>query len=276
MTRSHYTAVLAGLISLVVAACRPTPTHLTILCTNDTHSQVEPRDNGLGGYARRMGCIDSLRRGEPDLLLLDCGDFCQGTPYFNIWHGRVEIEALNRMGYDAVTLGNHEFDNGLDTLAAVLRNAQFSVVCANYDFRGTALESIVQPYTILRRGRLRIGVFGIGINPEGLIARHNFAPARYIEPYSVAQHMADTLRQQGCDVVVCLSHLGTRYDNPDTPSDSTLAARTSGIDLIVGGHTHTVFDSLRVSNTAGLPVGVVQCGKAGQQLGCIRLDFLAN
>lgn len=133
--------LLIGIAVLgLLTGCQQKATTLTILHTNDTHSQVEPKANGLGGYARRMGLIAEERKNDPALLLVDAGDFCQGTPYFNFFHGRVEIDALNRMGYDAATLGNHEFDNGLDTLAAVLRLAQFPIVCANYEVAGTPLE----------------------------------------------------------------------------------------------------------------------------------------
>ena len=138
-------------VAVVAIACTPQD-HLTILHTNDTHSQVEPKTNDQGGYARRMGLIRQERALDRNLLLVDAGDFCQGTPYFNFYHGRVELQAMNRMGYEASTLGNHEFDNGLDTLAAVLKTAKFPIVCANYDFTGTALEDIIKPYTIVRKG----------------------------------------------------------------------------------------------------------------------------
>jgi 5'-nucleotidase len=149
------------------------------LHTNDTHSQVEPleegkRDAKFAGYARRMGLIDKMRKDDPQLLLFDAGDFSQGTPYFNFYHGRIEVDAMNRMGYDAITLGNHEFDYGVDTLAVVLKDAQFDVVCANYDVTNSPLENIVKPYTIIKRSNMRIGVFGIGVNPQSLIAERNF------------------------------------------------------------------------------------------------------
>ena len=182
-------------IILCLVACTPQD-HLTILHTNDTHSQVEPKANNTGGYARRMGLIKQERQQDRHLLLLDAGDFSQGTPYFNFYHGRVEIQAMNRMGYDAATLGNHEFDNGLDTLAVVLREANFPIVCANYDFSGTPLADIVKPYVILHKGGLKIGVFGLGCNPKGLITPKNFEPARYFDPYPVAQVMTNILRAE--------------------------------------------------------------------------------
>ena len=265
MKNIHYSLFIV----LCLAAC--TPDHLTILHTNDTHSQVEPKSNGQAGYARRMGLIKEERKADKNLLLVDAGDFSQGTPYFNVYHGRVEIEAMNYMHYDAVTLGNHEFDNGLDTLAAVLQMAQFPVVCANYDFTGTALEDLVRPYTIVRKGGLKIGIFGLGCQPKGIIADKNFEPAQYLEPYPVAQAMADTLHAQGCDVVVCLSHMGTFGKHPTDVSDSALVAQTHGIDVVVGGHTHRLYDHLRVANSHGDSIPVCQRGMSGANLGKIVL-----
>lgn len=270
MRNIHYTLF----IILFLAACTPQD-RLTILHTNDTHSQVEPKANGKGGYARRMGLIQEERKADKNLLLVDAGDFCQGTPYFNFYRGRVELEAMNRMGYDAATLGNHEFDNGLDTLAAVLRTARFPVVCANYDFTGTAMEGMVNPYTVIRKGGLKIGVFGLGCDPKGLIADKNFLPARYLEPYAVAQAMADTLRAQGCDIVVCLSHLGTTGKAPEDACDSAMVTCTRGIDVVIGGHTHRVYDALRVPNKDGDSIPVCQTGKSGENLGKIVL-FLGD
>ncbi len=260
---------------LCLAACTPQADHLTILHTNDTHSQVEPRSNGTGGYARRMGLIAQERKADKNLLLLDAGDFCQGTPYFNLYHGRVEIDAMNKMGYDAATLGNHEFDNGLDTLAVILREAQFPVVCANYDFSGTALEGLVKPWVILHKGGLKIGIFGLGCNPKGLIADKNFLPAGYTDPYPAAQAATDTLRAQGCDIVICLSHMGTCGKAPEDACDTRLAETTRGIDVIVGGHTHKLYDDLRVADLDRDSIPVVQMSKSGSYLGKIVL-FLDN
>jgi len=255
---------------LLCLACTPQD-HLTILHTNDTHSQIEPKSNGRGGYARRMGLIRKERAADKHLLLVDAGDFCQGTPYFNFFHGRVEIDALNKMGYDAVTLGNHEFDNGLDTLAAVLKEATFPVVCANYDFSGTAMEGVVKPYTIVRKGGLKIGIFGLGCNPKGLISDKNFLPARYLPPYPVAQATADTLRAQGCDIVVCLSHMGTCGKAKEDVCDTAMVARTRGINAVIGGHTHKLYDNLRVANLDGDSIPVCQMSKSGEYIGKIVL-----
>lgn len=259
-------------ILLCLAACTPQD-HLTILHTNDTHSQVEPRPDGKGGYARRMGLIKQERQKDRNLLLLDAGDFSQGTPYFNFYHGRVEIDAMNRMGYDAACLGNHEFDNGLDTLAAVLREAKFPIVCANYDFSGTPLADIVKPYVILYKGGVKIGIFGLGCDPKGLISAKNFEPARWFEPCAVAQVMANTLRSEGCDVVVCLSHLGTYGKAPEDPCDVKTVSATRGIDVVIGGHTHRLYDHLRVPNLDGDSVPVCQMAKSGTYLGKIMLSL---
>ena len=260
-------------IILCFAACAPKADHLTILHTNDTHSQVEPKSNGQGGYARRMGLINQERQADANLLLVDAGDFCQGTPYFNFYHGRVEIDAMNLMGYDAATLGNHEFDNGLDTLAAVLATAQFPIVCANYDFTGTAMEGKTKPSVIIRKGGLKIGVFGLGCDPKGLIADKNFLPAKYLDPYTSAQEAVDKLRAEKCDIVVCLSHLGTYGKAAEDVCDVQLVQNTRGIDAVIGGHTHKLYDNLRVPNLDGDSVPVCQMGKAGAYLGKIVLGL---
>ena len=252
---------------------------LVILHTNDTHSQVEPleegkRDAHCGGYARRMGLIAQEREQDPYLLLFDGGDFSQGTPYFNFYRGRVEVEAMNRMGYDAITLGNHEFDNGVDTLAAALQNAKFDVVCANYDVNGSALEGIVKPYTILRRANLRIGVFGIGLDPKGLVADRNFAPLQYLNPIETAQKTADILKnKKKCDVVICLSHQGTHPGMDGRKPDIEMAKATQNIDIIIGAHTHKIVENLYIPNLNGDSVLLMQTGKAGARIGKIMLEM---
>ena len=264
----------------MMVACTPTKLEcLTILHTNDTHSQVEPLENGkrdahCGGYARRMGLIEQERELDPYLILLDAGDFGQGTPYFNFFHGRVEVDAMNKMGYDAITLGNHEFDYGVDTLATILQDATFDVVCANYDVTGSKLEGIVKPYTILHRGNLRIGVFGLGVNPYGLVAEKNFQPLKYLEPTQAAQEVADLLKnRQKCDLVICLSHQGT-YSYPDgRASDEDLARGTRNIDIIIGAHTHKMVENLYIQNIDGDSVLLMQTGKAGARIGKILVKM---
>lgn len=253
--------------------------NLTILHTNDTHSQVEPlefgkRDAFCGGYARRIGFIKQMRSNDPNILLFDAGDFSQGTPYYNFYHGRIEVHAMNTMGYDAITLGNHEFDYGVDTLAAALQLAQFTIVCSNYDVTGTPLEGLVKPYTVIKRSGLRVGVFGLGVNPDGLIAEKNFAPIKYLDPVSTAQNMANILREdEKCDVVICLSHQGTHPGAHGQASDMDLAEKTKNIDVIIGAHTHKIVENLYVTNLVGDSVLLVQTGKAGARIGEISLKI---
>lgn len=260
----------------LLGACTPhnASRTITILHTNDTHSQVEPKSDGTGGYARRMGYIALQRESDPDLILLDAGDFSQGSPYFNFRHGRVEVDALNRMGYDAVTLGNHEFDYGVDTLAAVLREARFPIVCANYHFDDTPLDGLIQPYVILQRGDLRIGVIGIGVKPDALIAKDNFAPIVWENPLPVVNHWARILRHdKKCDVVILLSHLGTEVSHGDKDGicDRWIAENSRDIDLIIGGHTHKVVEDLYVKNLEGRPILLRQTGKSGINIGKLVL-----
>lgn len=274
MTYKNVSKCLLLLVSCCFMACAQQDSHtLTILHTNDTHSQVEPleegkRDAKFAGYARRMGLIDKMRKDDPQLLLFDAGDFSQGTPYFNFYHGRIEVDAMNRMGYDAITLGNHEFDYGVDTLAVVLKDAQFDVVCANYDVTNSPLENIVKPYTIIKRSNMRIGVFGIGVNPQSLIAERNFYPLKYLDPIAMAQKTADILKlKKRCDLVICLSHQGTHLGDID------LAKATKNIDIIIGAHTHKILTDYYVRNMEGDSVLLAQMGKSGARMGKILVEM---
>lgn len=274
MTYKNVSKYLFLCLSYWLVACTQPESHtLTILHTNDTHSQVEPleegkRDAKFAGYARRMGLINQLRKEDPQLLLFDAGDYSQGTPYFNFYHGRIEVDAMNRMGYDAITLGNHEFDYGVDTLALVLKDAQFDVVCANYDVTNSPLENIVKQYTIIQRSKTRIGVFGIGVNPHSLIAERNFYPLKYLEPIEVAQKTADILKlQKRCDLVICLSHQGTHM------GDVELAKATKNIDIIIGAHTHKILTDYYVKNIEGDSVLLAQMGKSGARIGKILVEM---
>lgn len=277
-----YKSVFKLIIVLLccVSCSQPKLDRLTILHTNDTHSQVEPLEEGkrdalCGGYARRMGLIAQEREQDPNLLLFDAGDFTQGTPYFNFYHGRIEVEAMNMMGYDAVGLGNHEFDNGVDTLATILQGAQFPVVCANYDVKGSVLEGLVLPYTVIRRQNVRIGVFGIGIDPAGLIAERNFAPLQYLDPIATAQDVANTLKnKEKCDVIVCLSHQGTHPSTEGKLSDVELAQATRNIDIIIGAHTHKTLTNVYIPNLDGDSVFLAQMGKSGARIGKIQVEIL--
>ena len=264
------------LLAVLLVACGKQSAEsvkLTNLHTNDTHSRVLPdKKSGRGGYARRMGLINKERALDPDMILLDAGDFSQGTPYFNYFNGRVEIDAMNWMKYDAATLGNHEFDNGLDTLAMVLKRANFPIVCANYDFTGTPLEGLTQPYVILERKGVKVGVFGLGCYPYSVIDDENFVGVRYLGPsYDIPQQMADTLRAQGCDVVICLSHQGTKQHGPGEPFDLEMVGKTRNIDLVICGHTHQLVTDTTVKNLDGKDIPLRQMKKQGEYLGKIML-----
>ena len=269
------------LVALCCMACtvQKNVQTLTILHTNDTHSQVEPLEEGkrdafCAGYARRMGMVEQIRKTNPNLILLDAGDYSQGTPYFNFYHGRIEIDAMNRMHYDAITLGNHEFDYGVDTLATILKMAKFPIVCANYDVTGSALDSLVKPYTIITRGELRIGVFGLGIDPSGLISEKNFFPLRYLDPVNAAQNVADKLKnEENCHLVICLSHQGTDPNTEGKISDTELANETRNIDIIIGAHTHKVVENRYVKNLDGKDVLLTQVGKSGARIGEIIVQI---
>ncbi|MCD8310024.1 MAG: metallophosphatase [Prevotellaceae bacterium] len=254
---------------------------LHILHTSDTHSRVEPIETtsaepeaGMGGMLRRTALVSAYRTAHPDALLFDCGDIGQGTLYYNLFQGEVEVKLMNLMGYDAMTIGNHEFDCGMENMARLFRMAAFPVVCANYDFTGTPLEGIVKPYTVLERDGLRIGVFGLGPALEGLVQADKYQGVTYHEPEEVAQAVVDTLREQErCDVVVCLSHLGISMRD-DNVGDRRLVACTTGIDLVLGGHSHTFMERpLYCTNAEGKSIPVLHTGKNGAYVGEMRLTL---
>lgn len=252
---------------------------LVILHTNDTHSQVEPtqksalKTSDMGGYARRMGVIEQIRAKEKNVLLLDAGDFSQGTPYFNFFNGRIEVDAMNRMNYDASTVGNHEFDNGVDTLAVILKNARFPVLSSNYELDGTPLKGLIKPYVLLERGGLRIGIMALDINPKSLIIENNYKGVVYKDPVDKAIEISTLLkRREKCDVIICLSHLGTDTTS-DVVSDFEIARKTRYIDVIVGGHSHSQIDNTDVKNAAGKSIVITQTGKSGLYLGRVELGL---
>lgn len=246
---------------------------IVILHTNDTHSQVEPNKADMGGYARRLGKINEIRGKEKNVLLVDAGDFSQGSPYFNFYNGRVEIEAMNKMSYDAVTLGNHEFDNGLDTLAVVMRMAKFPFVVANYDVNATPLQGLVKPYIILNKFGVKIGIFGIGVQPQGLIFQKNYKGLIYTDPVKKAVETSDYLKNmEKCDLVICLSHLGASNDNGN-PTDWDVAKASTNLDIIIGGHSHSLIENRTEPNAVGKSVIVAQMAKSGVFLGRIDLTF---
>ena len=253
---------------------------LTVLHTNDQHSRIEPFDSSYsrnpnqGGFARRATLIQQIRSQEKNVLLLDAGDIFQGTPYFNFYGGELEFKLMSMMGYDAATMGNHDFDNGLDGFLKALPNAKFPFITSNYDFSNTILDGKTEKYKIFKKDGIKVGLFGVGIELDGLVGKKQYQETKYLNPVEIAQHYADFLRKEkGCDLVICLSHIGYDYrDDADKISDKKLAAQTDNIDLILGGHTHTFLpEPQSFTNKSGKNVLVNQVGWAGLLLG--RIDF---
>ncbi|MEM6317557.1 MAG: metallophosphatase [Bacteroidota bacterium] len=251
---------------------------LTVLHTNDVHSRIEPfpmdgsRNQGLGGAARRTTLIKKIRSEVKHTLLLDAGDIFQGTPYFNFFLGELEFKLMSAMKYDAATIGNHDFDAGIDGLNQQLPQANFPLLNANYNFSNTVLNGKIKPYQIFKRGGLKIGVFGLGIELQGLVATEMYKDTRYLDPLDKGNQIAQILKQdEKCDLVICLSHLGYRYRGKKV-SDVVLAENSRYIDLIIGGHTHTFMKKAEsYQNLDQEEVIVNQVGWAGMMLG--RLDF---
>jgi 5'-nucleotidase len=250
---------------------------LVILHTNDTHSQLEPtapdavRYPDMGGYARRMGVINQIRNQESNVLLVDAGDFSQGTPYYNFFKGKVEVQGINRMLYDAVTLGNHEFDNGMDTLAAVLKLADFPVVSSNYDVSESAIAAYVKPYLIVEKGGIRIGVFALGAELKGLVMEKQYKGVKFLDPVDTMKKYERLLKEKKkCDVIVCLSHLGSDSTSAKI-NDFRLAKQSEYVDVFIGGHSHTLLENVKTSNAKGKPVVISQMGKSGLFLGRVDL-----
>lgn len=253
---------------------------LTVLHTNDQHSRIEPFDSSYsrnpnqGGFARRATLIQQIRSQEKNVLLLDAGDIFQGTPYFNFYGGELEFKLMSMMGYDAATMGNHDFDNGLEGFLKALPNAKFPFITSNYDFSNTILDGKTEKYKIFKKDGIKVGLFGVGIELDGLVGKKQYQETKYLNPVEIAQHYADFLRKEkGCDLVICLSHIGFDYrDDADKISDKKLAAQTDNIDLILGGHTHTFLpEPQSFTNKSGKNVLVNQVGWAGLLLG--RIDF---
>ena len=253
---------------------------ITILHTNDTHSHIDPfpvdhpKNPNMGGAARRAAIIESIRKEEKNVLLLDAGDIFQGTPYFNYYGGELEFKLMSMMQYDVATMGNHDFDNGIDGFYAQLPHAKFDFVSANYDFKNTVLNDIVKPYKIIIKDGIKIGIFGLGVQLDGLVDKKLYKETVYNNPIEVAQDMTRILKEEKkCDLVICLSHLGFKYkDEPEKPSDIVLAQKTKNIDLIIGGHTHTFLDKPVIEkNSEGKEVLINQVGCFGVNLG--RIDF---
>lgn len=282
--------IVALLLTLPLGMQAKKHKQLLILHTNDTHSCIMPLSEtladtlvaGRGGFLRRIAMLKEERQKNPDLLYFDSGDFCQGSPYYTLFKGDVEIGLMNQMGIDASTIGNHEFDFGLDNMARLFRMANFPIVCSNYDFTGTVLEGLVKPYTIIMRNGVKIGVFALDPEMEGLVSAQNYGGVKYLDPATCANKMVELLKKQKkCDLVICISHLG--WD--DTPQeeraragradcDNSAIAKTRGIDLVLGGHSHTYFQELRyITDLDGRQVPVDQNGKHAVYVGRITVDL---
>ena len=274
-------SALLGLTNVTLSSFTSIETKkITILHTNDVHSHIDPfpadhpRNANMGGAARRAALIESIRKEEANVLLLDAGDIFQGTPYFNYYGGELEFKLMSMMHYDLATMGNHDFDNGIEGFYAQLPHAKFEFVSANYDFKNTMLNDIVKPYKIFKKGGLKIGVFGLGIELDGLVDKKMYKETVYNDPVEIAQDMARILKEeQKCNLVICLSHLGYKYRNdPNKISDVELAKKTKNIDLIIGGHTHTFLDKPTIEkNSEDKEVLINQVGCYGINLG--RIDF---
>lgn len=251
---------------------------LTVLHTNDTHSNIDPfpanhaKFPNKGGVVWRNQLIQKIRSEEEHVLLLDAGDLFQGTPYFNKYKGVLEMKLMSEMGYEASTMGNHEFDIGLDGFKSAKQHATFPFICSNYDFSGTILEGETIKNLIVRKGKLKIGILGVGVELEGLVPKLCFDQTKYIDPITVANDQAEILKKKGCDFIICLSHLGFDYADSKKVSDLILARSTRNINLIIGGHTHTFLEKpVEETNLDGKKVLINQVGWAGVNLG--RLDF---
>ena len=256
---------------------------LVVLHTNDTHSCIMPLKSALpdtaiagrGGYLRRIAMIKEERAKNPDLLLFDSGDFSQGSSYYTMFKGDVEVGLMNQMGYDAATIGNHEFDFGLDTMVRIFKMANFPIVCSNYDFKDTELKDIVKPYITLKRKGVKIGVFALCPKMEGLVSAKNYETLEYLDPAESAQKYISLLRnEEKCDLVICLSHMG--WEVSEYPDEKWIQL-TQGCDLVLGGHTHTYMPTLEYTpDKTGRQIPVDQNGKHGAFVGRLVLNLLSK
>lgn len=275
------TSALISLSGLALTSCnQEVAKQLTILHTNDVHSHIEPFSSNhpdypnLGGIARRASLINRVKKENANILLLDAGDIFQGTPYFNYFGGEVEFKMMSKLNYDGATIGNHDFDNGINGLNKQLPHAKFDFIISNYDFTNTILDGKIKPYKIYIKNGIKIGVFGLGIKLDGLVDPNNYNETKYLDPVEIAQEMSDKLKNEHhCDLIICLSHLGYYYKrNPEKICDLNLAKQTKNIDLIIGGHTHTFLPKPTiVKNSANENMLINQVGKWGIYLG--RIDY---
>ncbi|WP_340155025.1 metallophosphatase [uncultured Winogradskyella sp.] len=281
--KSTAATVLAGVGGLSLQSFESSTKKITILHTNDVHSHIDPfgpddgRNANKGGVARRATLVESIRQENPNTLLLDAGDIFQGTPYFNYYGGELEFKLMSMLKYDVATIGNHDFDNGIEGLYAQIPHADFEFVSANYDFSNTVMDTHVKPYKIIIKDGIKIGIFGLGIKLDGLVDKNMYKETVYHDPIEKAQDMSRVLKEdEKCDLVICLSHIGYEYKNrPDKVSDIKLARATKDIDLIIGGHTHTFLSKPTIEeNSVGKKVLVNQVGCYGLYLG--KVDFYFN
>jgi 5'-nucleotidase len=264
----------------VFSTTKPKEIKITILYTNDTHSRIEPfagNDKNfafLGGYARRMAYVNQVRKEEKNVLLFDAGDVVQGTPYFNFFYGSLEFQLMSLMGYQAMTLGNHEFDRGMEGLMYLMPYAKFDIISSNYDFSETPLNKYVQPYKIYNVQGIKVGVFGLGVELNGLVTPSNYGQTKYLDPAVKAAETAYLLKKtKKCQLVVCLSHLGYSYKTNQI-SDMVLAKQSKNIDIIIGGHTHTFLkEQAVVKNSDNQDVIITQNGWGGSRIGRIDVYF---
>ena len=267
---------------LAVSVVAKAQKQIVILHTNDTHSTIEPVSKfskvkeaaGKAGCVRRATMVKQLREQNPDILLFDSGDFSQGSTFYTMYKGDVEVGLMNIMGYDAATIGNHEFDFGLDNLARLARQAKFPIICSNCDFTGTPCQDVIKKYCVVVRDGVRIGVFGLTPKIEGLVMKENIAGVKYIDPIQATKEMVSVLRdKERCDIVVCLSHLGWKLA-PEYIDDQVLISSTTGIDIVLGGHSHTYMKEMEwVDNAEGKSIPVDQNGKHGAFVGKITLKL---
>ena len=258
---------------------------ITILHTNDVHSHIEPFSSehsefpNQGGFERRSTLVNSIRNNNPNTLLFDAGDIFQGTPYFNFFNGELEFKLMSLLKYDAVTIGNHDFDNGITGLYEQMPKASFDFLISNYDFSNTILEGKTKNYKIYNKSRIKIGVFGLGIELEGLVTKELYKETKYLDPIEISRDISNKLKfEENCDLIICLSHLGYKYNNlPDRICDYNLAKKSNHIDLIIGGHTHTFMDKpIVLKNEKGSDVIINQVGCFGLYLGQIDFFFDRN
>lgn len=285
MNKKFIQATIILLCSILLGGCQPTDKHVVILFTNDTHSQIDPiaqdakRNADMGGVERRKVLIDSIRSVHPHALLVDAGDAVQGTPYFNLYAGKIENMIMNELGYDVRTVGNHEFDNGSEALAALLSTYEGATVSSNYSYANTTLQDIIKPSYMCNAGDVKVGFVGLNVDPQGLLFVEHAREVTYHDPIATADSLAKELHQQGADIVIALSHLGYTRDkaNGKNVIDSVLVENTQYIDMVIGGHSHTYLTEAQYhTNMKGNPVAVCQAGKSGVYVGYAHITIPAN